>query len=113
MITNGAFDSQNLAFWDSTTGRYRAYWRIFTEGVTEQGDWRPAGYRAIRTGTSNDFLQWEDDADLTYADSPDEQLYTNQIAPYHRTPHILIGLPTRYVDRGWSAAMGPTARRGT
>lgn len=105
VITNGAFDSQNIAFWDPTIGQYRAYWRIFTEGVTEQGDWRPAGYRAIRTGTSSDFLHWSGDTDLAYEDSPPEQLYTNQVAPYPRAPHILIGFPTRYVDRGWSEAM--------
>ena len=39
---------------------------------------------------------------MTYADSPEEQLYTNQVKPYFRAPHLLIGLPTRYVDRGWS-----------
>ena len=105
VITNGAFDSQNLGFWDPASGQYRAYWRYFTEGVTEQGDWRPAGLRAIRTGVSNDFLNWAGDADLTYEDSPNEQLYTNQVAPYPRAPHILIGIPTRYVDRGWSESM--------
>lgn len=105
VITNGAFDSQNIAFWDPVIGRYRAYWRIFTAGVTEKDNWRPAGVRAIRTGTSDDFLHWEGDTDLTYEDSPIEELYTNQVAPYPRAPHILIGFPTRYVDRGWSAAM--------
>ena len=90
----GAFDSQNLAFWDANIGQYRAYWRIFTEGR-----------RAIRTAVSDDFIQWGPHADLTYEDSPPEQLYTNQIKPYHRTPHLLIGFPTRYIDRGWSEAM--------
>ena len=28
VITDGAFDSQNLAFWDPLRGEYRAYWRI-------------------------------------------------------------------------------------
>jgi hypothetical protein len=32
-------------------------------------------------------------------------LYTNQVKPYHRAPHILIGFPTRYIDRGWSPSM--------
>ncbi len=105
VITNGAFDSQNLAFWDSTAGKYRAYWRTFTAGVTEQKEWKPSGYRAVRTGTSSDFLHWGDDADLTYVDSPDEHLYTNQVGPYYRAPHILIGFPTRYVERGWSDSM--------
>jgi len=38
-------------------------------------------------------------------DSPPEHLYTNQIKPYHRAPHIFIGFPTRYVERGWSDSM--------
>jgi hypothetical protein len=94
VITDGAFDSQNLAFWDAAAGVYRAYWRIFPDRV-----------RAIRTATSKDFLTWESQADLVYEDSPDEQLYTSQVKPYHRAPHILIGFPTRYIDRGWSDAM--------
>lgn len=105
VITNGAFDSQNLAFWDPTIRQYRAYWRYFTKGVTTQKVWKPGGVRAIRTGTSRDFLKWGGDADLKYVDSPAEQLYTNQVKPYFRAPHILIGFPTRYVDRGWSASM--------
>lgn len=105
VITNGAFDSQNLAFWDSANGTYRAYWRYFTKGVTTGDQWKPGGVRAIRTAVSNDLVNWDEEANLTYVDSPSEQLYTNQIKPYHRAPHILIGFPTRYVDRGWSDSM--------
>lgn len=101
----GAFDSQNLAFWDPTIGKYRAYWRIFTAGVTSDTEWKPAGIRAIRTATSDDLVHWGPHTDLTYVDSPAEQMYTNQIKPYHRAPHLLIGFPTRYVDRGWSDSM--------
>jgi hypothetical protein len=105
VMTNGAFDSQNLAFWDPAIRKYRAYWRTFTKGVTTQKVWKPAGDRAIRTATSRDFLHWEGEADLKYVDSPAEQLYTNQVKPYGRAPHILIGFPTRYIDRGWSDSM--------
>lgn len=105
VITNGAFDSQNLAFWDPTIKQYRAYWRTFTKGVTTKKKWKPAGYRAIRTATSRDFLKWNHEADLKYVDSPPEHLYTNQVKPYYRAPHILIGFPTRYIDRGWSDSM--------
>ena len=105
VITNGAFDSQNLAFWDPTLGKYRAYWRTFTQGITTAKVWKPAGHRAIRTGSSGDFLNWGDEADLTYEDSPDEHLYTNQVKPYYRAPHILIGFPVRYIERGWSDSM--------
>ncbi|MCH7728218.1 MAG: hypothetical protein IH991_17330 [Planctomycetes bacterium] len=105
VVTKGAFDSQNLAFWDKAAGKYRAYFRTFTKGVTTGKVWKPAGYRAIRTASSKDFLSWSDEADLTYEDSPVEHLYTNQIGPYVRAPHILIGFPTRYIERGWSNSM--------
>ncbi len=101
----GAFDSQNLAFWDGVLGAYRAYWRIFTAGVTTEKEWKPSGYRAIRTATSSDFVHWENPTDVTYVDSPPEHLYTNQVKPYARAPHILIGFPTRYTERGWSDSM--------
>lgn len=105
MITDGAFDSQNLAFWDAQAGVYRAYWRYFTGGTTDEKNWKPSGHRAIRTATSKDFLHWENQHDLTYTDSPSEQLYTNQVKPYARAPHLLLGFPTRYVERGWSESM--------
>jgi len=85
VITDGAFDSQNLAFWDAHRGEYRAYWRFFDKGV-----------RAIRTAVSRDFLRWERQADLRYEDSPAEHLYTNAVMPYARAPHLFIGFPTRY-----------------
>ncbi len=105
VITEGAFDSQNLAFWDPVRKEYRAYWRIFTAGVTTEKVWKPTGRRAIRTATSKDFLTWGPHADLAYVDSPPQQLYTNQIAPYSRAPHIFIGFPSRYTERGWSPSM--------
>ena len=111
VVTKGAFDSQNLAFWDAAAGVYRAYFRTFTAGVTTGKVWQPAGYRAIRTATSRDFLTWENEADLTYTDSPAEHLYTNQVAPYFRAPHILVGFPTRYVERGWSESMRQLPQR--
>lgn len=86
VITNGAFDSQNLAFWDTDRREYRAYWRYFGNGV-----------RAIRTATSKDFIHWENEADLKYPDgTPTEHLYTNAIQKYFRAPHLFVGFPTRY-----------------
>lgn len=96
VITAGAFDSQNLAFWDAVRGEYRAYWRIFTAGHTDERGWKPAGVRAIRTATSKDFIHWTNQADLRYVDSPDEHLYTNAVMPYFRAPHLFIGFPTRF-----------------
>ena len=102
VITDGAFDSQNLAFWDSVNGEYRAYWRYNDEG-TETDPYK--GVRSIRTAKSKDLINWYEQANLIYVDSPLENLYTNQIKPYYRAPHIFIGFPTRYIDRGWSESM--------
>jgi hypothetical protein len=96
VITAGAFDSQNLAFWDAVRGEYRAYWRIFSAGHTDERGWEPGGYRAIRTATSKDFIHWSNQADLKYVDSPSEHLYTNAVMPYVRAPHLFIGFPTRF-----------------
>ena len=105
VITKGAFDSQNLAFWDADQKTYRTYYRVFSGGVTTSKTWKPEGDRAIQTATSDDFLNWNNVADLTYEDSPSEQLYTNQVKSYHRAPHIRIGFPARYIERGWSESM--------
>jgi hypothetical protein len=96
IITDGAFDSQNLAFWDAERGEYRAYWRYFDSGTPEKPY---EGVRSIRTATSKDFLKWENYADLHYPDAPPTHLYTNQVKPYYRAPHLLIGFPVRYIER--------------
>lgn len=101
----GAFDSQNLAFWDPNIRKYRAYWRVFTAGTITDTQWKPAGYRAIRTAVSDDLIKWEQARNLSYVDSPEAQLYTNGVQTYHRAPHVLLGFPTRYIDRGQSETM--------
>ncbi|GIS61899.1 MAG: hypothetical protein CM1200mP2_41240 [Planctomycetaceae bacterium] len=40
------------------------------------------------------------------------QLYTNQVIPYFRAPHIYVGFPTRYIDRGWSYSATQLPRYG-
>jgi hypothetical protein len=97
VIDAGAFDSQNLAFYDAELGAYRAYWRYFTGGYTDERGWKPKGVRAIRTATSRDFFNWQDLTNLAYGpDAPEAQLYTNAVRPYFRSPHLLLGFPTRY-----------------
>jgi hypothetical protein len=94
VLTDGAFDSLNLAFWDSLQGQYRAYYRDFRNGL-----------RDIKTATSQDFVHWTPGAWLEYPGAPPEQLYTNNVIPYYRAPHLYVGFPARYLDRGWSDAM--------
>lgn len=95
----GAFDSQNLAFYDLTVERYRAYWRTSPEGVINDTEWKPKGDRAVRTGLSDNLKDWDSIEDLTYGNSPSQQMYTNGVQAYHRAPHILIGFPMRYIER--------------
>ena len=85
VITEGAFDSQNLAFWDATRRCYVDFHRGFRNGV-----------RDIMTATSEDFLHWTVPVYLEYPGAPTEHLYTNAILAYDRAPHILLGFPTRY-----------------
>lgn len=86
IITKGDFDSHNLAFWDAQAGLYRDYHRAGRDGV-----------RDIMTCTSPDFRTWTEPTYLDYGDAPREHLYTNNIMPYPRAPHIFIGLPARFV----------------
>ncbi len=92
VITRGAFDSQNIGFWDETRGRYVAYFRTFTKIDGKS-------YRSIAMTASQDFAAWSLPTALTYPGAQNEQLYTNGILPYYRAPHILLGFPTRYVAR--------------
>lgn len=102
VITQGAFDSQNVAFWDNDNGVYRAYWRYFDRGTSTNPY---VGVRSIRTATSKDFINWSQITDVIYADNLSIELYTNQIKNYYRAPHLFIGIPTRYIERGWSPSM--------
>ena len=90
IITDGKFDSQNLAFYDTVRGEYRCYYRDFADKV-----------RGIKTCVSQDFMDWSPAEWLDYGDAPEEQLYTNQVQPYDRAPHLFVGFPTRFLpDRG-------------
>ncbi len=101
----GAFDSQNLAFWDPTINRYRAYWRTSPEGIINDTEWKPKGPRSIRTGISSDLDEWESIEDLSFDDPIPQEMYTNGVFPYHRAPHILLGFPMRYIERENGPAM--------
>lgn len=93
-MTVGAFDSQNLAFWDTERGEYRLYHRGFNEGV-----------RDVLTSAAPDFGSFPEPRWLEYPGSPTMALYTNQIQPYYRAPHLFMGFPMRYNERGWSGPM--------
>jgi hypothetical protein len=105
ILTKGKFDTQNNAFWDPVRKHYWCYVRDFHEGI-----------RDIRVATSTDFRTWSKPERLAFVDSPDEALYTNQVRPYDRAPHLFLGFPARYIERRWSpsfdALPDPAHRRG-
>ncbi len=89
IITEGRFDSHNVAFWDTYRERYVEFHRDVADGA-----------RAIMTATTDDFLNWPDPVWLEYTEgTPTEHLYTNAITAYHRAPHIFIGFPKRFLPR--------------
>jgi hypothetical protein len=87
VITKGAFDSQNLAFWDTTRDRYACFSRIFSNKV-----------RAVQSCTSADFLAWSDGIPHRYAkDVPMEHFYTSATVPCPTAPHLFLSFPKRFV----------------
>ena len=108
--SQGMLKAQNLVIWDSHRGEYRAYWRRFRDPVSGQvvdttvPD-HPPCVRDTVTATSDDFLHWSDPVFLEYPGTEDEEIYTSQVIPYFRAPHIFLGFPTRYLDRGWCDSM--------
>ena len=104
ITSKGSFDSQNNAFWDPVRKLYWCYFRGFHDKHGQLTKDTAEGIRDIRVATSPDFRHWSEPRMLTYADSPDEPLYTNQIEPYYRAPDIFVGFPTRYIDRSFSPA---------
>lgn len=87
VITKGAFDSQNLAFWDTTRDRYVCFSRIFSNKV-----------RAVQSNTSTDFLAWTDGVPHRYAVGvPMEHFYTSATVPCPTAPHLFLSFPKRFV----------------
>ena len=85
VFTEGRFDSQNLAFWDPSRGKYRCYFRTPYQGV-----------RGIGVVESGDFRHWAESR-LIALDPPDpEHFYTNATIPYSRDPAFYLAFPKRY-----------------
>lgn len=87
VMTQGAFDSLNLAFWDSARERYACYSRIFAQGV-----------RAVQSASSADFLAWGAATPNRYAAGvPAEHFYTSATLPCPGAEHLLVAFPMRFV----------------
>ena len=90
VLTDGMFDSQNVAFWSETEGCYLCYFRT----------WTGQGYSGIRTvsrATSPDFVHWSETVPMRFGGVPLEHLYTNQTHPYFRNPEVSIAIAARFM----------------
>ncbi|KKM18849.1 hypothetical protein LCGC14_1661540, partial [marine sediment metagenome] len=118
-LTGSAFDSQNVAFFDVLSGVYRSYHRAAKDVVRDghhremmTDDYEAPEYdrdriqnklvRWTMTSTSKDLYSFSKPEFIEFPGSPIQELYTNTILPYYRAPHIFMGFPARYVNRGWS-----------
>lgn len=99
VLTDGAFDSQNVPFYDAVRQRYVAIYRDFRQGV-----------RTIKYAESQDFLNWTPGVWADYGDTPAEQLYTNATVPYVRAPQVYVAFPKRFVP--WLEPIGDVPGKG-
>jgi len=96
MTDKGTFDSQNVAFWSPEHGKYFCFTRGFHD-LTSEKWW--SGTRDIRCMTSADFHTWTEPVLLDFGNSEDLALYTNGVSRYPRAPQMMLGFPTRYIER--------------
>lgn len=89
-ITEGAFDSQNVAFWSESEQQYCAYFRTWHQGGYK-------GFRSVSRSTSKDFITWTQPEAMDFGHTTREHLYTNQTQPYFRAPHIYLSLAARFM----------------
>jgi len=98
LLTNkGRFDTVNVILWDPSSKKYLGFIRDFHNPMTDN-QWF-TGIRDIRYIESEDFRNWSEPKLLDFGDADDYALYTNCISQYYRGKHVLVGFPTRYVER--------------
>ena len=93
----GKFDTLNVCWWDEKLHRYVAYVRDFHD-IPEDGDLN-RGIRDARRTESEDFIHWTKPELITFNETDDYPIYTNNVSRYYRNPDIYIGFPTRYEER--------------
>ncbi len=97
MTNRGTFDTLNVAFWSPEHNKYFCFIRGFHD-MFGPNEWD--GLRDVRVITSDDFHNWSDPEMLDFgSSSEDYEMYTNAIHRYPRAPHMMIGFPSRYIER--------------
>lgn len=86
ILTDGSFDSLNVAFFDTDLKAYVCYFR---EGRD--------GFRSVRRSTSMDFVNWSKSEWVEFPSLPKTHLYTNGIQPYPKVDGLYVAMPMRFV----------------
>lgn len=100
VFTEGAFDSQNVAFWSEHEQLYVLYFRVFTDVADYSAPKQKSairGFRSISRVTSPDLVNWSEPQRMSFGNTPLEHLYTNHTRPYFRAPHFYVSTPMRFV----------------
>ena len=98
IFTDGAFDSQNVAFYDAVLGKYRMYSRYWSaNGLGAHEHY--GGFRAIQSCVSDDFLHWGNVVANDYGEEITEHFYTNATIPCPGAEHILLSFPNRFMEQ--------------
>ncbi|MEA2710570.1 MAG: hypothetical protein QOF78_3171 [Phycisphaerales bacterium] len=91
VVPFGSYDSLNCASWDAIEKQYRVFDRYWTSGAF-------AGFRAIETRTSKDFVQWSAPTPFKYAEGvPIEHFYTGAVTRCPGAEHVWLAFPKRFV----------------
>jgi len=90
IITGGAFDSQNVAFWSESEHKYISYIRT----NAKEGN---ISYRSVSRSTSTDFINWTRPEPMKFGNVPYDHLYTQQTSPYYRAPQIYVAIGARFM----------------
>ncbi len=106
ILTDGPFDSHNIAFWDE----WRCEYIVYTRGIAGKGNFK-GGVRWIRRATSKDFRNWTPLKPIDAGNVPFEHLYTNACVTYARAPGTYLMFPSRFVPErepapGWEYGTG-------
>lgn len=102
----GYFDTLNTVMWHEESGRYICFIRSFHQagtGKEYEGKEKDGSLndfvRDIRVLYSEDFINWSRPQRISIDSGNDYALYTNGAFIYPDAPHMILGFPTRYVER--------------
>ena len=105
VVTGGMFDSQNVAFYSESEGKYVCYLRTWTGSGY-------SGFRSVSRATSDDFVTWSDPVAMDFGDGPLEHIYTNQTHPYFRAPEVYVAIAARFMPGRQVISDADAARLG-